>query len=248
MTTRDATGLLPRAHDPLSADLDVSLSDWAHILAFGTIGWPWLLKSLSGGRPEDKAALLARLGLPPHALPHLGSWKADVSFLDLIVDRIEATQPSNVVELGAGASTLVTTRALQLYGGGRLLSFDQHADFVEATRAWLAEHGLSADLRAARLRPSPRGWPGYWYAVDGLPERIDLLIVDGPPWTVHPYVRGAAEVLFDRIPVGGAVLLDDAARPGERIVARRWRRHWPGFEFSLDTSGTKGTLIGVRRR
>lgn len=248
MTTRDATGLLPRAPDALSADLDTSISDWAHILAFGAIGWPWLLKSLSGGRPEDKAALLARLDLPADALPNLGSWKADVAFLDQIVDHIEARRPGNVVELGAGASTLVTARALQLNGGGRLLSFDQHADFVEATRTWLAEHGLGADMRAARLRPSPRGWPGYWYAVEGLPDRIDLLIIDGPPWTIHPYVRGAAEVLFDRIPVGGVVMLDDGARPGERVVARRWRKRWPGFKFRLETPGTKGTLIGVRER
>ena len=79
-----------------------------------------------------------------------------------------------------------------------------------------------------------------------LPERIDLLIIDGPPWAIHPFVRGAAETLFDRIPVGGTVLLDDAARPGERVVARRWRKRWPGFRFELDTRGTKGTLVGVR--
>lgn len=248
MTTRDATGLLTRAPDALSGDLEASLSDWAHVVAFGAIGWPWLLKSLSGGRPEDKRALLERLGLPKRALPNLGSWKADTALLETIVDHVERLRPPIVVELGAGASTLVTARALELNGGGRLISFDQHADFVEATRAWLADHGLAADLRPAGLKPAPRGWPGYWYDVSQLPERIDLLIVDGPPWTIHPYVRGAAESLFDRIPVGGAVILDDGARPGERVVARRWRRRWPGFEFRLDKTGTKGTLIGVRER
>lgn len=248
MTTREATGLLPRAPDALSADLDVSLADWAHILAFGAIGWPWLLRSLSGGRPEDKAALLARLRLPADALPNLGSWKADVAFLDQIVDHIETARPRHVVELGAGASTLVTARALQLNGGGELTSFDQHADFVEATSAWLGEHGLKVDMRAVPLRRSPGGWPGYWYAVESLPERIDLLTIDGPPWTIHPYVRGAAEMLFDRLPVGGKVMLDDGARPGERVVAKRWRKRWPGFDFRLETSGTKGTLIGVRHR
>jgi hypothetical protein len=42
-------------------------------------------------------------------------------------------------------------------------------------------------------------------------------------------------------------MLDDGARPGERVVATRWRRRWPDFDFQLETSGTKGTLIGVRR-
>ena len=43
-------------------------------------------------------------------------------------------------------------------------------------------------------------------------------------------------------------MLDDAARPGERIVARRWRRQWPDFSFKLCHPGSKGTLVGTRRR
>jgi predicted O-methyltransferase YrrM len=242
MTTKYATGLLPRAQEAGAR----SWSDRLHVLAFGAIGWPWLLKSLSGGRKRDKRRLLGRLGLPADALPNLGSWKADTVLLHRIVDTIEALRPAQVVELGAGASTLVTAKALALNGGGRLTSFDQHGDFVDATRAWLAEHGLDADLHAADLTEAPGDWPGHWYDVHHLPERIDLLIIDGPPWSIHPFVRGAAETLFERIPVGGTVLLDDAARPGERVVARRWRKRWPGFRFQLDTRGTKGTLIGVR--
>jgi predicted O-methyltransferase YrrM len=244
MTTKNATGLLSRPSE--GSDRRVPLADRLHILAFGAIGWPWLLKSLSGGRKKDKRRLLHRLGLPADALPNLGSWKADTVLLHRIVDTIEQLRPAAVVELGAGASTLVTAKALAQNGGGRLISFDQHADFVDATRAWLAEHDLAADMHAADLVSAPKGWPGLWYDVHHLPERIDLLIIDGPPWTVHPYVRGAAESLFDRIPVGGTVLLDDAARPGERVVARRWRKAWPEFAFELDGRGTKGTLVGVR--
>ena len=70
------------------------------------------------------------------------------------------------------------------------------------------------------------------------------MLIDGPPWAVHPMTRGAAATLFDLVSPGGTVMLDDAARPGERFVARRWRRRHPEFEFVLDRSGTKGTLIG----
>lgn len=244
MTSREATRLLTRSD--LEGDMAASLSDWAHRLLFGAIGWPWLLRSLSGGRPRDKAALLDRLGLPADSLPHLGSWKADTRLLGLIVDHIEAHRPASVVELGAGASTLITARALQSHGGGRLVSFDQHPDFVAATRLWLADYGLDADIRAVDLAPSPGEWPGYWYDIAHLPDSIDLLIVDGPPWTIHPYVRGAADTLFDRIAVGGTVMLDDGARPGERIIAAIWREKWPNFDFRLESSGAKGTLIGTR--
>lgn len=247
MTSRELTGLLSLAESDASLPFSRKASDWAWRLAFGAIGWPWLLKSLHGGSKADKRALMTALGLAPDALPHLGSWKADTGFLRHIVMQIARLQPGVVVELGAGASTLVAAKALALHGGGKLISFDQHAGFVDATRQWLDDNGLSVDIRHAPLEANVEGWPGRWYSVDRLPDRIDLIIIDGPPWSVHPMVRGAADSLFRRLSPGGVVLLDDAARPGERLVARRWRKRWPDMDFSLLHDGTKGTLVGVKR-
>lgn len=246
MTTRETTGLLPR--DDAMDQLTRRMRDRLTVYAYGAVQWPWLLKSLSGGRREDKLALLDELGLPHDALPNLGSWKADTALLQHIVDAVVALRPAHVVELGCGASSLIAARALQRHGGGHLTSFDQHADFSAATGRWLTEHGLEATMIHAPLGDPPSGWPGHWYQLTGVPAQIDLLIIDGPPWAIHPHVRGAAEILFPHIPVGGRVLLDDAARPGERVVAQRWRRRWPDFEFRLDRAGTKGTLIGTRLR
>ncbi|NML05926.1 class I SAM-dependent methyltransferase [Sphingomonas sp. G-3-2-10] len=249
MTSRELTSFLPLADDGAwPADVRRSFSDVLHVMAYGAIGWPWLLKSLSGGTKAEKRRLIERLDLAPDALPYLGSWKADTGFLHLIVDHIEAKRPQTVVEFGAGASSLIVARALQRNGGGRHIACDQHAGFVDATREWLHDNGVDADLRATPFRPSPNGWPGVWYDHGQLPSEIDLLIIDGPPWAIHPYVRGAADSLFDRIPVGGMIMLDDAARPGERVVARKWKKRWSNFEFSLIHPGTKGTLIGTRIR
>jgi predicted O-methyltransferase YrrM len=248
VTSRDLTGLLPLSETrPVDSDLPRRLSDMAWRIGFGAIGWPWLLASLSGGRKADKRALLDELDLPHDALPHLGSWKADVGFLRHIVREIARLRPTHVVELGAGASSLIAARALQLHGNGRLHSFDQHGGFVDATRQWLADHALDVDIRHAPLTHESADWPGRWYAIDRLPEQIDLIIIDGPPWSVHPLVRGAADSLFSRLSPNGVVLLDDAARPGERLVARRWRQRWPHIDFRLMKDGTKGTLVGRRR-
>ncbi len=244
MTTRHATNLLPRSGDTIIGDYARPLADRAAVVAFSLIQWPWLVRSLHGGRLGDKHALLDRLGLPHDALPHLGSWKADTGLLTLVTEHIFAHRPKLVVEFGTGASTLILARALQQAGGGTLISFDQHRDFVDATRQWLADYGLAADLRAVSLRASPGGWPGLWYDHGPLPSDIDLMLIDGPPWAVHPMTRGAAATLFDSVSPGGTVMLDDAARPGERFVARRWRRLHPEFDFVLDRTGTKGTLIG----
>lgn len=247
MTSREATSFLPRAgDDQADAHFERSLTDWAWLIGIGAVQWPWLLRSLSGGRQATKHRLLTKLGLPPDALPNLGSWKADTGLLLLVAEHIERERPRTVVEFGPGATTMVVARALERTGGGQHIGYDQHGDFVEATRRWLNEYGLAATLETVPLKAAPGGWPGLWYEPPSIPENIDLMIVDGPPWTIHPLTRGAAETLFDRITPGGTVMLDDAARPGERLIATVWKRRWPDFDWHLSSRGTKGTLIGRR--
>jgi predicted O-methyltransferase YrrM len=241
MTSREKTGLLSVADKGPQRPLGERLFTFA----WGAIQWPWLARSLWGGTLKQKHALLDRLGLAHDALPHLGSWKADTYFLKRLVDAIERLRPQTVVEIGCGATSLVIARALQLHGGGRLTSFDQHAEFADKTAQWLADNGLSADIRVAPIVHSPSEWASVWYALPVVPPKIDLLVIDGPHWALNPFVRGRAEVLFDRISRGGMVVLDDAARPGERVVASRWRKRWPGFRFEL-LGGPAGTLVGER--
>jgi len=241
MTSQFRTGALPRAATIPARPF------WEKAFTFlwGAIQWPWLARSLWGGRRKHKLALLDRLELPHDALPHLGSWKADTWFLWRIVEAIERLRPQTVVELGCGASSLVIARALERNGGGRLTSFDQHAQFVIETGEWLAGHDLSASIRHAPIVEDSSGWSHCWYELSGAPAQIDLLVIDGPPWTLNPFIRGRAEILFERIAPGGMVLLDDALRPGERVIAARWRRRWPDFRFRL-FGGVKGTLVGER--
>jgi predicted O-methyltransferase YrrM len=245
MTTREATGLLaiPAATTGLSHR---NLADRLFTFAWGAIQWPWLLRSLSPGRRRDREALLRELDLTADALPALGSWKADAAFLRMLAAHVAQHRPQTVVELGCGASTLLLARALQRAGSGTLISHDQHLPFVCATRAWLHEFGLDIDLRHAPLAAAQAPWRGGWYDLGELPPQIDLLVVDGPHWGVYPFARGAAEELFPRLAVGGMVMLDDGARPGERVVMARWRRRWPNMRFGLVHAGPKGTVVGRR--
>ena len=61
-------------------------------------------------------------------------------------------------------------------------------------------------------------------------------------------VADNAENVADNLEATADNVSNDAARPGERIVARRWRRKWRNFEFKLTHAGSKGTLIGRRLR
>jgi predicted O-methyltransferase YrrM len=246
MTTKLLTGLLAK---PSTTGVDARCTRGERLfqIAFGAIQWPWLLKSLYGGTQAQKAALLDRVGLEADALPHLGSWKADTYLLHRIVDVIETERPATVVELGSGATSLVIAKALGTHGSGRLHSYDSYAPFVESMHGWLNEHGLKAAFHHAPLVQRDVRWPGLWYGLTDIPGSIELLVIDGPPWAVHPFARGMAERLFPLIAPGGTVLLDDAARPGERYVARRWKKNWPDFDWHYEGAGTKGLLVGRRR-
>jgi predicted O-methyltransferase YrrM len=247
MTSRESTSLFGRS-DSASARLQRSWKDRLVLGAFYVLNGPFLAKSLYGGSKKAKTALLKRLGLPLDALPHTGSWKADVGLLTFLADHILMNKPRVVVEFSAGASTLIIAKALEQAGVADpvFISFEQHEDFCRKTTAWLEEFGLKSDIRHAPLQPSPGGWPGLFYAHGPLPDGIQLMLIDGPHWAIHPFTRGAAGTTFGQIAPGGTVMLDDAARPGERIVARRWRRQWPDFTFKLLHPGSKGTLVGRR--
>lgn len=245
MTSKFLTGILSKPSETIVLDGRTPGERLSQI-AFGAIQWPWLLRSLYGGKKAEKHSLLKRVDLELDALPHLGSWKADTYLLGRVVDTIEEKRPATVVELGSGATSLIIAKALSLHGGGKLYSFDQHRSFISDMNHWLAEYDLTADFAYAPLKHRDDRWPGLWYSLPQLPKTIDLLLVDGPPWAVHPFVRGMAELLFDRISPGGVVMLDDAARPGERYVGWRWRRTWPEFTFRYENGGSKGLLVGCR--
>lgn len=153
-----------------------------------------------------------------------------------------------VVECGAGLSTVFLASALRVTGG-RLISIEHDAAWVERVERLLAFEGLSdrVELVHAPLAPGEAGKPA-WYsrgAVQGaLAAPIDLLLVDGPP-AQEPGLGLA------RLPAAGCfrpalherslVVLDDVHRPGEAEIVDRWRA---GHGLVLATFGRLRVAAG----
>jgi predicted O-methyltransferase YrrM len=194
---------------------------------------------------EVRARLARLLDWPEQQLPATGGWAGMPDFLLLLAETVRERKPKVVVEFGSGASTVVIARAMQLEGGGRFVSYDHHAGFAEATRRRVAALGLSAEVRAVELVPA-EGYGGRWYAGEGMPERIDLAVIDGPPAWLEAGTRGgAAPAIFPRIAAGGLVLLDDAKRAGERENVRQWQAQFP--EFSYREIETDKGIVAIER-
>ncbi|QGZ37806.1 methyltransferase family protein [Pseudoduganella flava] len=184
---------------------------------------------------EALQGLYTDLGLT-HSLPDTRGWAASPDFLLELTRHAQAERPRFVVECSSGTSTLVLARCMQINGAGKVYSLEHDPIFARQTRQQLARHGLSdwAVVLDAPLTAQDFGgatWP--WYSTTGLPAagEIDMLVIDGPPQATRALARyPAGPALFGRLAPGAAIFLDDARRPDEQQILRRWADEYPEIE------------------
>jgi len=166
-------------------------------------------------------------------LPVPGGWAASTDLLGEVLRTVATLRPRRVVELGSGLSSLVIAATLRSQSQGRLVSIDAEDGYAAQTRLQLQRQGLSewAEIRVAPLKQQRFGdGERPWYDTDVLADLqgVDLLFIDGPPTALRADIRHPALPFFwDRLSPGAIVLLDDAARSGERAIAKSWRRQFP---------------------
>jgi hypothetical protein len=155
---------------------------------------------------------------------------ATPSFLTFVAKIILDDKPETIVELGSGLSTAVIAACLKKNGHGKLFSFDHSAYYASQTKghlrrnqleAWatictapLCEHLINADE-----------WKWYDFRSHLIEtERINLLIVDGPPGKIGQLARYPALLfLYGQLTDGAKIVLDDAKRSDERKIIARWK-------------------------
>ncbi len=178
-------------------------------------------------------------------------WALGAGDRERVLQLVARRSAPVVVELGAGEGTVELARGLADLGG-TLASVEHDPLWAEVAGSRIREAGLGGVARVveAPLEPRPDGPP--WYsraALEKLPRRIDLLLVDGPP-AGEPGAELAREpalgALLGRLADDAIVVLDDVHRPGERAVVERWEaatpfRFWPRSDGRIAV-GTRGAL------
>ena len=202
----------------------------------------------------------ALASLPGPYLPW-GSGAMRPAGLVTVCNDIVLNERHRIVELGSGISTVLLARLLTQRPppGGFLMATVEHDPlWARWVREQLDREGIGTDVTIVRapLMPHPLAERGLrWYDEAALAEAlgealradpIDLLLVDGPP--AHAAGLGLARypalpALGDRLAPGGTVVLDDAERPGEQEVLRRWERE-TGLAF--DRSAERGGVAMAR--
>lgn len=180
--------------------------------------------------------------------PPSEEWAASSDLLAELFRCVLELKPRTVVELGSGLSTLVIASAMHRNGAGRLISIEDQPVHAAATRANLLANGLGhlAEVRVVRVLDQVlHGQRRPWYDVDALMDlrEIDIVFVDGPGVAGSDDVRfPSMPVFWDRLRVGGLLVMDDAAREGERAMARRWQAQFDDADFEFKAL-RKGALF-----
>lgn len=181
------------------------------------------------GLTVEMARMAERLGVGPESLPLPGGWALTGQTLLALVNEVLASARENVVECGCGTSTVWTALALRHRGSGHVYALEHELKFAELTRGQLRAQGLedwATIIDAPLTETTIEGESVLWYdlaALEHLPERIDLLFVDGPPGDSGRLARRPAYVLLEsRLYDDSVVVLDDTNRPAEKEIAEDW--------------------------
>jgi hypothetical protein len=157
------------------------------------------------------------------AWPAPGGYALSAAALTRLLVEMSTRNCRTVVELGPGTSSIILGRSRpDLVMAG----LEHDPRFLDATASALRLHGVGAyDLIHAPLT-ARAAHGGVWYdpsAVERLPQKIDVLVVDGPPNSDGSGARAPAwPVLRARMSPGGLVLVDDTDRDDERRMVASW--------------------------
>ena len=152
-----------------------------------------------------------------------------------------------IVECGSGASTVLLARLLAQRGTGTLTAIEHDAGWADWVTDQLGREGLTVRARVVTAPLETDGWYERQRVAAALgDDGIDLLLVDGPPACAPGAGLARHAALASLAPLlapGAVVVLDDAIRPGEQEVLRRWEAETP-YRFELRE--TEAIAIGRR--
>lgn len=158
-------------------------------------------------------------------LPSSRGWAASPDFLIKLIELILKRRPATVLELGSGVSTVVVGLTLKQNNYGELISIDHDQNYYEISRENILFNEIENYVRLYHC-PIKHDVNGIkWYDLEKVSfgNKVDLLIVDGPPGKLQRNARMPALTnLFPHLADNAVILLDDANREDEKKIIREW--------------------------
>lgn len=171
-------------------------------------------------------------------------YAANLEYLEAVAGAsLKTTGP--ILECGSGATTIL----LAILCGKQnvqVWSLEHFPEWRERVLETLKENGLSSGAHVCSAPLKDYG-DFAWYdpPLAEMPTEFSLVICDGPPGATKGGRYGLLPVMGQRLPRGATILLDDAGRPGELELIRKWEAE-AGFKTELIK--TEASEYAVMRR
>lgn len=166
------------------------------------------------------------------------SWSSLEEYLVACL-QLALTTPGPILECGSGLSTLLvgeiaTRRNLSHW----VLEHD--SAWAVRVQQYLKQYDLSAVNVSVRPLRSYGEFSWYDPPLESMPTDFSMVICDGPPSDTPGGRYGLVPVLAHRLRSDCVILLDDAQRHEECVIAGRWQKELGG---TLERFGTKKPYI-----
>jgi len=163
---------------------------------------------------------LNTLGLPNDFYPVPGA--ANHSLLYVILRAVKELTPQSVVEFGAGQSSILLSRMKDAgIFTGSILTVEHNPEWAQRISSKVNHRVCAVPL--TEQTSHGKLYLGYDLRTLDFPEKIDLLLIDGPPaWEAnHSHARFSCLPAFEHLdPAGFMIIIDDAERGGEAALAK----------------------------
>ena len=163
-------------------------------------------------------------------IPNTRGYAASPDFLYVINQIIKEKKPKFIVEAGSGVSTLIASYSIQKYNSdSKIISLDNDAHYANKTISDISNHNLDEFSQVIHAPLKKYDDQFIWYDLSKISslDKIDFLIIDGPPSKGSKDARyPAVPLLFDKLSKNAIIILDDSKREMEQNVVNRWKQEF----------------------
>lgn len=154
-------------------------------------------------------------------------WKIGEDSFRQIVNEIKAVQPNLILEFGAGTSSI---RLAKEFENSNVISIDHNLKFYKEAKKLSESYALSnLSILLNPLRWQMHGLAFFKsYKLVEMNQNVDVVIIDGPPSSNFRGREACLYQVYNKIPVGGVIILDDYNRANEREYVKNWLARYPG--------------------
>ena len=223
------------AEDNILTRLDEISSRLATTQRFDS-GWGVRLRlaTMEGAAEAAAYQFLDRSLSPQRFMPSVGGWSIQYQVIASVVDYVlhSGIEDPLIVELGSGVSTSWLGLTLKKLGRGRLISVEHDPKFAKITQRSISRFELSdfVEIALVDLQVCKEPYNDFtWYAPEpiierfGINQKIDLLLVDGPPGNAGPKSRYPAFPMMQvYLSTNSMIVLDDTDRKHEQDICIEW--------------------------